>query len=181
MIHIHFLMKLRSHRCHLELMNKHVEKMSELQEKNIELEKNIKHYKSIAVLCPITQEPIINEVVNVVDGQKYEKEGESFPFSYVLDPFFGDATVTRCRHLYLRPNPTHIRNSRLPSHNLTAAILHWLTTGSETSPITRDLTTLTDIHSLRSLCAELHRLNLNQGENTWLKDLLEEEKQGRRR
>lgn len=80
MIHIHFLMKLRSHRCHLELMNKHVEKMEELQEKNIELEKNIKHYKSIAVLCPITQEPIINEVVNVVDGQKYEKEGEASLF-----------------------------------------------------------------------------------------------------
>jgi hypothetical protein len=73
-------MKLRSHRCHLELMNKHVEKMEELQEKNIELEKNIKHYKSIAVLCPITQEPIINEVVNVVDGQKYEKEGEASLF-----------------------------------------------------------------------------------------------------
>jgi hypothetical protein len=82
-------------------MNKHVEKMGELQEKNIELEKNIKHYKSIAVLCPITQEPIINEVVNVVDGQKYEKEGECFPFSYVLDPFFGDATVTRCRHPFI--------------------------------------------------------------------------------
>ena len=109
-----------------------------------------------------------------------KRVSESFPFSYVLDPFFGDATVTDTT-LYLRPNPTHIRNSRLSSRNLTAAILHWLTTGSETSPITRDLTTLTDIHSLRSLCAELHRLNLNQGENTWLKDLLEEEKQGRRR
>ncbi|GMI27847.1 hypothetical protein TrRE_jg4401, partial [Triparma retinervis] len=139
MSHVHVVMRLRSHRCHLELMNNHIKKMQEVQEMNSELlratNKELRHYKDTAALCPITQEPITNEVVNVVDGFKYER----------------------------------------------SAILHWLTTGSETSPITRDLTLVSDIHTLRSLCAELHRLNEVRGESTWLKDLLDEERQGRRR
>ena len=80
MSHVHVVMRLRSHRCHLELMNNHIKKMQEVQETNSELlratNKELRHYKDTAALCPITQEPITNEVVNVVDGFKYERSGE---------------------------------------------------------------------------------------------------------
>ena len=59
--------------------------MQEVQETNSELlratNKELRHYKDTAALCPITQEPITNEVVNVVDGFKYERSGECLFFS----------------------------------------------------------------------------------------------------